>query len=282
MMESSSVRKNVRAGQEVTTAVHAKREDIEEKARKTPPGTRSFTGHKLINTTPDAQKLEGSATMALPMRTGTAILAIPQSEDTLTILCRKLTAIAELVSAGQSVAVVTGYAAAASQEQRAVQEATRQMRPCEGRVWAWFERGSCALPDMDWTTNVDPTPLSPTPLKTARRRAEALNRLYKTDQAQPCHSVWFTKHHLAYLPLVKAMARVIGAERDLVGGGVWTATQLADLQSINKILSVTTQIVSGRASDPLLPAITRAQAVLASHRDTLRNLIVGRKRKRGT
>lgn len=32
------------------------------------------------------------------------------------ILCSKLTAIAEVVSAGQSVAVVTAYAAAASQE----------------------------------------------------------------------------------------------------------------------------------------------------------------------
>jgi hypothetical protein len=219
--------------------------------------------------------------MSLPMRTGTAILAIPQSEDTLTILCRKLTTIAELVSAGQSVAVVTGYAAAASQEQRAVQKATRQMRPCEGRVWAWFE-GGCILPDMDWTTNIGPTPLSSTPLKTAHRRAEALNRLYKTDQAQPHHSVWFTKYRPVHLPLVNAMARVIGAERDLVGGGVLTATQLADLQSINKILSVTAEIVKGHGSEPLLPAVNRAQAVLVSCRDTLRNLIVGRKRKRGT
>ncbi len=58
-----------------------------------------------------------------------------------------MTAIAGLVSAGQSVAVVTGYAAAASQEQRGVQKATRQMRPCEGRVWAWFE-GGCILLDV--------------------------------------------------------------------------------------------------------------------------------------
>lgn len=59
----------------------------------------------------------------------------------------------------------------------------------ESEAWAWFESGSYALPDMDWTTDIGPTPLSPTPLKTARCRAEALNRLYKTDQAQPYHSV---------------------------------------------------------------------------------------------
>ena len=83
-----------------------------------------------------------------------------------------------------------------------------------------------------------------------------------------------------YLPLVKAMARVIGAERDLVGGGILTVTQLADLQSINKILSVTGQIVSGHVSEPLVPRIYRAQTVLASRRDTLRDLIPGRKLKR--
>ena len=78
----------------------------------------------------------------------------------------------------------------------------------------------------------------------------------------------------------ESMARVIGAERDLVGGSILTATQVADLQSINKILSVTGQTMSGRASEPLKLAITRAQAVLVSHRDTLRNLILCRKRKR--
>lgn len=154
------------------------------------------------------------------------------------------------------------------------------MRPSEAQQWAWYQKG-CTLPDMNWETDIDLAPLSLKPLKTSRRRAEALNRLYRTDKAQPGHVVWFTKHHLPCLPLVKAMARVIGAERDLVGGGVWTATQLADLESINKFLYVTGQIVSGCASEPLLPLIARARDILVSHRETLRNLIVDRKRKRG-
>ncbi len=216
------------------------------------------------------------------MRSDTAILDIPQSEDTLTIFCCKLTAIADVVTSEKSVAIATGYSAVASQEQRPVQKAIAQMSPSEGEAWEWFETGSYTLPDMDWRTSIDSILLSAKPLKTARRRAEALNRIYKTDKAQPCHSVWFTKHHPVHIPLVKAMARIIGAERDLVGGGVWTATQLADLQSINKILSIIAQFVSGRASQPLLPVITHAQAVLVSHRDALRNYIVGRKRKRGT
>lgn len=60
---------------------------------------------------------------------------------------------------------------------------------------------------MDWKINIDPSPLSPKRLQTARRRAEALNRRYKTDEALPSHSVWFTKHYPVYLPLVKAMTR---------------------------------------------------------------------------
>ena len=82
-----------------------------------------------------------------------------------------------------------------------------------------------------------------------------------------------------HIPLVKAMARVIGAKRKLIGAGILTVTQLAGLQSINKILSVAGQIVSFCVSEPLLLGISCAQRVLASQRDILRNLIPGRKRK---
>lgn len=258
------------------------RDAVEECGRRQTPPSPGTLERSMGNNTIHVKEQEGSEMMAIPKKSGTAVLAIPQKEDTLIILHSKLTAIVEAVVAGQSVAVATGYAAATSQERHAVQRAISQMHPIEADAWAWFETGSYALPDMDWKTDIDTTPLSPKPLKTAHRRAEALKRLYKTDQAQPPHSVWFTKHHSPYLPVVKAMARVIGAERDLIGGGVWTATQLADLQSINNILSVTALIVKGAKHKPQLPAIARAQAVLVSYRDNLRNLIVGRKRKRST
>ena len=275
-MAHSSITSNVEGAPETTT-VCAELEDVEEKGRLTSSET-VILGQAKYNKMPDG---EISGIRVFPKEPGAVILAIPRSEDTLMILCSKLTAIAEVVSAGQSVAIATAYAAAASQEWRAVQKAINEMRPPERRLWDLFETSSIALPDMDWKIDIDPTPLSPRPLRTARRRAEALNRLYKTNEALPPHSVWFTKHHSIYLPLVKAMARVIGAERDLVGGGVWTATQLADLQSINEILSVTAQLVKGGKSKDQLRAISNAQAVLVSRRDSLRNLIISRKRKRG-
>ena len=220
----------------------------------------------MTNNTPDAP--------------GVIIIDMPQIGDNLTTLCSKLTAIENVITAGQSIAVATAYSAVPNQKPRSIQIAVDEMCLQEAEAWACYQNGFFTLPDMNWETDIDLASQSLKPLKTSRRRAEALNRLYQTDKAQPGHSVWFTKHHLVFLPLVKAMARVIGAERNLVGGGVWTATQLADLETINKLFYVTGQIVSGCASNPLLPLITRTQRTLVSHRDMLRNLIVGRKRKR--
>jgi hypothetical protein len=81
------------------------------------------------------------------------------------------------------------------------------------------------------------------------------------------HSVWLTKNKLVHLPLVKAMARVIGAERNLVGGhSSLNATQMADIQSINEILSNTGQVVEG---------FKAAEQALTFQRQALRNILVG-------
>lgn len=102
---------------------------------------------------------------------------------------------------------------------------------------------------MNQATDIEPSLTSSKPLKVAQRRAEALNRLYGTQQARPSHSVWFTKHELPYLPLVKAITRIIGAERNLVGGrDEWNAVQLTDLRSINRILSTSSQIIAANPS----------------------------------
>lgn len=97
----------------------------------------------------DAQEQEGSMIIALTMKSDTAILDIPQNQNTLKVLCSKLAAIADVITAGQSLAVATGYSAAANQEQCAVEKAVGQMFPLEHEMWTCFQTGSCALPDMD-------------------------------------------------------------------------------------------------------------------------------------
>jgi hypothetical protein len=81
-------------------------------------------------------------------------------------------------------------------------------------------------------------------LKAARRRAEALNRLYGIDQARPSHSVWSVKNHIEYLPLVKTMTRVIGMERQIGFDRSSRADvlNLADLHIIRNIISTSLKI----------------------------------------
>ncbi|KAH6977694.1 hypothetical protein EDB80DRAFT_266833 [Ilyonectria destructans] len=208
-------------------------------------------------------------------------LPIPQSGDSIDVLQRKLTALADAVRCGQSIAVVTNYAASTIQERDPVKIALAEMPPQELDFWSLYAEGKYQLPKIDWHDSRDSVPTSGTPLRTARRRAEALNRLYKTDNVDPGQAVWFTKNEAFHLPLVKAMARVIGAERNLLGGqGALDPTQMADLQSINEILSVSAQISHEPGRNAISQAIVSAQRILGSHRDKIREIIGGSARKR--
>jgi hypothetical protein len=125
-----------------------------------------------------------------------------------------------------------------------VEAAQAQMPLMEHEYWEAFLRGSIRLPDIDWSVDREDEPTSKKPLKTARRRAEALNRLYRTDRARPSHSVWFVKNHIKYLPLVKAMARVIGMERRMGfdKSSRADALDLADLHTTRSVISTSLKI----------------------------------------
>lgn len=204
---------------------------------------------------------------------------VPRKDDSLMVLSEKMTTLANVVKMGDSVARMTEYALAANcnnNDPDAVRKAVTQMPPLEYMTWEAWEAGHVTLPEINWMADIEPSPTSPQGLRVARRRAEALNRLYGTDQARSGHSVWFTKHHLPLLPLVKAAARVIGAERHLVGGrqNRCSVEQWADLQSINRILSISSQIVATDSSSSLLvKRVGAAQEVLVRERSNLRALV---------
>jgi hypothetical protein len=199
------------------------------------------------------------------------ILPIPHRNDSPDELLSKLTAIAEVLRAGRSIAEATAYLGVPIQDRNAEKRALSQMRPCEQESWTTFRDGLWHLPEVDWDNNNLPPPTSTKSLKTARRRAEALNRLYETDRAHEGHVVWVTENNIVLLHLVQAMARVIGEEKNLVGGNCGrSATQLADLQSINRILSVSGRIC--RESDVLRSEIAGIQHELGIHRHRLQVL----------
>ena len=211
----------------------------------------------------------------------TDYLQIPQSEDSIADIARKLTALADAVRHGQSISAATKYVASLTQKREPLDSAITEMTGPEYRAWSHFSAGKYPLPEIDWDSCRDSAPTSTKPLRIAHRRAEALNRLYNTEKAGPSHSVWFSKHELVHLPLVKAMARIIGAERNLLGGqNALNATQVADLQTINKILSVSTEILKSSRGKQISTEIASAQRILGSERDTLREKLAGNGRKR--
>ena len=198
-------------------------------------------------------------------------MQIPQSEDSIADIARKLTALADAVRHGQSIAAATKYVASMTQKRDPLDSAVTEMTKLEYEAWSLFTAGKYPLPGIDWNSCHDPAPTSTKPLRIAHRRAEALNRLYNTKKAGPSHLVWFSKHQIVHLPLVKAMARIIGAERNLLGGqNALNATQVADLQTINNILSVSTKILKSSRGKLISAEISSAQRILGSQRDTLR------------
>jgi len=95
--------------------------------------------------------------------------------------------------------------------------AVTEMTGVEYEAWDYYTTGKYPLLEVDWKTNRDQAPTSTKPLRLARQRVEALDRLYNTKGADAGHAIWFTKHEIRHLPLVKAMARIIGVERNFLG-----------------------------------------------------------------
>ena len=184
----------------------------------------------------------------------------------------KLTFLLDAVSAGKSIAERTAHLAPPNQRGNPEMIAKSQMTPQEYETWMTFNDGLWRLPVIDWHNNQLPPHTSTKSLKTARRRAEALNRLYKTDRAREGHVTWIAQNMVELLPLMKATARVIGAERNLGGVEEWHTTQLTEIQSVNKILSITAQICRESESELVRSKCAEAQRVLGTYRRTLRSL----------
>ena len=83
--------------------------------------------------------------------------------------------------------------------------------------------------------------------------------------------MWFTRNHEYALPLVKAVARVIGAERDICGGSEGVVK--ADLQTVNRVLGVLGEVVEKRKGEIDRVVIARAQTVLGNERKRLKGLV---------
>ncbi|TKA75312.1 hypothetical protein B0A49_01201 [Cryomyces minteri] len=162
------------------------------------------------------------------------------------VLFEKLSALKDRTRHDPSVAAATDYLATTTKKQDTKCKAVAEMMPDERQYYEAFRAKTLEpkLPVITWETDRGRIPKSTRHLKSAQRHAEALNRLYCTDKAEICHATWFAKTPIGFMPLVKAIDRVIGAERDAVGGQtIATAAQLAELQTLRYIISTTARIM---------------------------------------
>lgn len=186
-----------------------------------------------------------------------AVLPLPSENDSLSVLTTKLSSFLYVIHVGRSVAVATGYVPDKSIKATPESRAVDGMRPHERDYFeAWKERSPLSLPSIDWDTDRGHTPVSQRPLKKAQRRAEALNRIYKTDKAEPCHYTHFVENNPLWVPLVTAVARVIGAERNQKETLMKPPPQRHELQVLRSIVQVSMQIISQADEDS-----TRARAL---------------------
>ncbi|KAL8671083.1 MAG: hypothetical protein Q9168_004408 [Polycauliona sp. 1 TL-2023] len=201
----------------------------------------------------------------------TGPMLLPQYSDSPATLHAKLTTILSKVTSGQSLAAATSFIATPNIVHDPVTKATQAMDDNQRMQWDAYIANPGLLKPIDWTKDIEPAPTSKRPLQNAKRRAEALNRLYGTDKALPGNAVWFTKNHEHLLPLVKAMARVIGAERDICGGTHGLAK--ADLQTINAILKTVGAIAAKKDGTIKGSMLASVQGMLGAERQRLRGLL---------
>ena len=188
------------------------------------------------------------SSLALDMETGVppiAVLPLPNEGDSLAVLDAKLSSYLYVVHIGTSIDAATGSFVGESKIETPENQAIKGMKPREREYCeAWKKQSLVGLPSIDWIADRRHTPTSQRPLKKAIRRAEALNRIYCTDKAEPCHYTYFAEHYVLWLPLVTAIARVIGSEINLSKMPVKLQARGRDLQTIQKIVQSTLRVVS--------------------------------------
>ena len=122
---------------------------------------------------------------------GTPPLPTPLPTADLETTARKMRALANVVLAGQSLAVRTGYKLAAHQERDPETLARRSMTPQEiAQYDAW--RAGARMPAMDWATQRKAVPGGAGAAKRFANRAAAMNTIWNTTEVIAENASWLT------------------------------------------------------------------------------------------
>lgn len=168
------------------------------------------------------------------------LVPIPQLGDDLETTFTKIHGLADAVANG-GVLTSPNPSAAASHPQpepEAVTLAKRgMMTPTECKMFEDWNAGRVTLPQFNWDTNQDPVP--PQGLKTFTQRAAAMDVVWQREGTTPAHAVWLSTRMAKWVPLVKAVEKVLKAQVQLEQQEGWnrglTAGEMAELQTLQQI-----------------------------------------------
>lgn len=177
-------------------------------------------------------------------RRGDRNLPMPEEDDDLHSIARKMRALASVVESGKSMAVATGFSKAAHQERDPETIARASMTPQELRQYeAW--KGGIPMPPFDTTSNRTPVKGGEKNMERFVKRARAMDTIWKRQGFTAENAMWLTVNWNYAVPLVVAVAKVHGAERELVGGQTeLTEMELAEVQTAHKAVAISSDAVN--------------------------------------
>lgn len=176
-------------------------------------------------------------------------LPVPDPSDNLETTARKLRVLADVVTAGYSLAVRTGFQLAAHQECDPEALAKSSMTPQELTQYeAW--RNGARMPHVDWANDKKAVPPGAGTAKRYTVRATAISRIWDHEGITAENAAWLTSNMTYAIPLVVAVSKVQAAERELRGGQKeLTDMELAEVQTAHRIVAIASDNMNQIARD---------------------------------
>lgn len=203
----------------------------------------------------------------LAVPTGTEfpfVLPVPREEDDLEATARKLRGLADMVTAGRSLALAAGEASS-KPRRNAEAFAKERMTVIELAQYEEWKQQKFPLPEFDWTANR--VPVVANNLKTFSQRAAAMNIIWQRDDATPENAAWLTNFVPRMAPLLKAVTKLSTAEAHLDVHDPYsrmTEDEIAELEAIRTVIAVVDKNVARERERmrKLTESISESQAML--------------------
>ncbi|OJJ42887.1 hypothetical protein ASPZODRAFT_137029 [Penicilliopsis zonata CBS 506.65] len=225
------------------------------------------------------------------------ILPLLSRTDDLETTASKMVAIATAIENGENIAQRTGFQFC-SPRRDAETIAMSQMKPMELEMYEMW-RGYNSLsshatattptkqtnppytpPPFDWEKNRAAIPNGAHSLKTFTQRAEAMDITWNHQGATPEHAAWLTYNLPELLPLVKAVRRVLTAEKqaklDPLSG--LTPSEYAEVRTLQKVGAISNENVRREKEriNRLMRGIQEIMAILKTRADVMEARLIAK------